>query len=83
MRDVGPPHHAAEDRAKPRVGKHFLCEYDKGVMHIVVWYGSSDAVQVSRSHAQKALNLIGGTICCVCVLEKLDDELIILRQLAT
>jgi hypothetical protein len=25
-------------------------------MHIVLWYGSGDAVQVSRSHAQWALS---------------------------
>jgi len=49
MRDVGAAHHAAEDRAQPRVGKHLLCEDDEGVMHIMLWYGSGDAVQVSRS----------------------------------
>ena len=49
MRDVGAAHHAAEDRAQPRVGKHLLCEDDEGVMHIVLWYGSGDAIQVSRS----------------------------------
>ncbi|MDT7810568.1 MAG: hypothetical protein QOJ42_484, partial [Acidobacteriaceae bacterium] len=27
-------------------------EDDKGVMHIVLWYGSGDAVQVSRSYVQ-------------------------------
>jgi hypothetical protein len=56
MRDVGAVHHAAEDRVQPRVGKHLLCEYDEGVMHIVLWYGSGDAVQVSSSYVQKALN---------------------------
>jgi hypothetical protein len=44
MRDPGAAHHAAEDRVQPGVGKHLLCEYDEGVMHIVVWYGSGDAV---------------------------------------
>ena len=59
MRDIGAAHHAAEDCAQPRVGKHLLCEDDEGVMHIVLWYGSGDAIQVSRSHAQKALSRIG------------------------
>ena len=49
MRDVGAAHHAAEDRAQPRVGKHLLCEDDEGVMHIVLGYRSGDAVQVNRS----------------------------------
>ena len=56
MRDVGAAHHAAEDRAYPRVGEHLLCEDDEGVMHIVLWYGSSDAVQVSRSQAEYVLS---------------------------
>jgi hypothetical protein len=56
MRDVGAAHHAAEDRAQLRAGKHFLCDYDEGVMDIVLWYGSCDAVQVSRSQVQWALN---------------------------
>jgi hypothetical protein len=56
MRDAGAAHHAAEDRAKPRVGKHLLCEDPEGVMHIVLWYGSGDAVQVSRSQVQWALS---------------------------
>jgi hypothetical protein len=51
MRDVGAARHAAENRAQPRVNKHFLCKYDERVMHIMLWYGSGDAVQVSRSHA--------------------------------
>src|SRR5271169_3297678 len=50
MRDIGPAHHAAEDRAQPRVVEHLLGEDDEGVMHIVLWYGSGDAVQISRSH---------------------------------
>src|SRR5580692_5364657 len=49
MRDIGAAHHAAEDRAQPRLGKHLLCEDDEGVMHIVLRYGSGDAVQVSPS----------------------------------
>ena len=49
--DVGTTHHAAEDRAQPRVDKHLLCEDDESVMDIVLWYGSGDAVQVSRSQA--------------------------------
>ena len=52
MRDVGAAHHAAEDRTQPRVGEHLLGEDDEGVMHIVLWYGSGDAVQVSRSQAE-------------------------------
>src|SRR6202162_3590923 len=47
MRDIGPAHHAAEDRAQPRVVEHLLGEDDEGVMHIVLWYGSGDAVEVS------------------------------------
>jgi hypothetical protein len=83
MRDVGAAHHAAEDCAQPRVGKHLLCEGSEGVMHIVVWHSSGDAIQVSRSHAQKACNLIGGAIYSVCILKKLDNELIILRKPTT
>ena len=56
MRDVGAAHHAAEDRAQLRVGEHLLCDDDEGVMHIVLWYGGGDAVQVSRSQVQWALN---------------------------
>jgi len=51
MRDVGAARHAAEDREQPPVGKHLFYEDDEGVTHIVLWYGSGDAVQVSRSHA--------------------------------
>src|ERR1700760_2339105 len=73
MRDVGAAHHAAEDRAQPRSGEHLLGEDGEGVMHIVFWYSSGDAVQVSRSHAQEALSpdRIG---CRVCSLRKLDHE---------
>ena len=49
MRNVGAPDHAVEDRAQPLVGKHLLCEDDEGVVHIVLGYGSGDAVQISRS----------------------------------
>jgi len=56
MRDAGAAQHAAEDSAKPRVRKHLLCEDHEGVMHIVLWYGSGDAVQVSRSQVQWALS---------------------------
>jgi hypothetical protein len=52
MRDPGAAHHAAEDRVQPLVGKHLLCEYDEGVMYIMLWYGSGDAVQVSCSCVQ-------------------------------
>ena len=52
MRDPGPAHHAVEDRVQPWVGKHFLCEDDEGVMHIMLWYRSGDAVQVSRRDVQ-------------------------------
>jgi hypothetical protein len=65
MRDIGAAHHAAEDCAQSRVGKHLLGEDDEGVMHIVLWYGSGDAIQVSRSHAQKALSRIGLDVVCV------------------
>src|ERR1700721_2568232 len=34
-------------------------------MHIVLWYGRGDAVQVSRRHAQKALSRIGLDVACV------------------
>jgi hypothetical protein len=47
MRDLCATHHATEDRAQPRVGKHVLCEDDESVMHIVFGYGSGDAVQIS------------------------------------
>jgi hypothetical protein len=80
MRDFGAAHHTTKDLAQPRIDKHLLCENGEGVMYIVLWCGSRDAVQVSRSHAQKALNLIRWTIFCVCILEELDDELIVLRQ---
>jgi len=33
-------------------------------MHIVLWYGSGDAVQVSRSHANKALCRSGLNVAC-------------------
>ena len=49
MRDFGPAHHASEDRAQPWVVEHLLGEDDEGVMHIVLWHGGSDAVQVSCS----------------------------------
>jgi len=52
MRDVGAADHASKDRAQPPVGKHLLSEDDEGVMHIMLWYGSSDAVQVSRGQAE-------------------------------
>ena len=65
MRDIGPAHHAAEDRAQPRVVEHLLGEDDEGLMHIMLWYGSGDAVQVSRSHVQKALSRSGLTVAYV------------------
>ena len=52
MRDVGAARHAAEDRAKPRGGEHHLCKDNKSVMHIVLGYGSGNAVQVSSGHSQ-------------------------------
>jgi hypothetical protein len=52
MPNVGAARHAPKDRTQARVGKHLLCEYDEGVMHIVLGYGSRDAVQVSRGHVQ-------------------------------
>jgi len=68
VRDIGAVRHAAENRAESRVSKHFLCEDDEGVMHIVLWYGSGDAVQISRSHAQWALSQF--QLCIACVLGK-------------
>ena len=56
MRDVGAAHHAAEDRAQPRVGEHLLGEDNEGVMHIVRRYGSGDAIQMSRNFSQWILN---------------------------
>ena len=58
MRDFGAAHHAAEDGAQLRVGKHLLCENDEGVMHIMPWYGSGDAVQVSGSYWNRPSTLI-------------------------
>ena len=52
MRDVGAAHHAAEDRAQARVGEHLLGEDGEGVMHIVFWYGCSNAIQVGRRKGQ-------------------------------
>ena len=52
MGDLGTAHHAAEDRAQPRVGKHILREDHEGVMHIMFRYGGGDAVHVSRSYVQ-------------------------------
>ena len=52
MLNGGAAHHAAEDCAQLRAGKHHLCENDESVMHIVLWYGSGDAVKVSRGFSQ-------------------------------
>lgn len=52
MSDVGAADHASKDRAQPWVGKHLLCEDHEGVMDIMFWDGSSDAVQVNRSQAE-------------------------------
>ena len=81
MRDVGAAHHAAENHAQPWVDKHFVCEDDEVVMHIVLWYGSSDAVQVSRSHAQMALSRIGLNVALSC--GKLDHEETTIRRQST
>ena len=56
MCDVGAAYHAAEDRAQPRVGEHLLGEDGEGVMHIVFWYGCSNAIQVGRSQAEYVLS---------------------------
>ena len=56
MRDVGAAHHAAEDRAQPRVGEHLFGEDGEGVMHIVFRYGCSYAIQVSGRKGQWVLN---------------------------
>ena len=79
MGNVGAPHHAVEDRAEPRVGKHLLCEEDESVVYIVLGYGSGDAVQVSRSQCVEVLSLDVGIRRLVCVLGKLDDEKMIIR----
>jgi hypothetical protein len=54
MRNLGAAHHAAENRAQPRVSKHVLCEDDEGVMHIVLGYGGGNAVQVSRGQCSES-----------------------------
>ena len=74
MRDTGAAHHAAEDRAQPWVGEHLLGEDDEGVMHIVLGYGSGDAVQVSRSFSQEVLSSNYRDRRRVCVLGKLDHK---------
>jgi hypothetical protein len=56
MLNIGTIRHTAEDRLQAGIKKHFLCEDDKGVMHIVLWYGSSNAVQVRRSQAKWSLS---------------------------
>jgi hypothetical protein len=51
------------------IGKHIFCVNDEGVMHIMLGYGSGNAVQVSSGHAQEAL--IGWTgLDVACVLKK-------------
>lgn len=72
MGDIGATRHTAEDRPQPSVCQHFLREDDESFMYIVVWYGSSDAVQVRRSQANWALSRIGLDVACV--LKKLDHE---------
>jgi hypothetical protein len=72
VRDICTIRHATKNRAEPRVSEHFLCEDDEGVMHIMLWYGSGDAVQVSRSHAQMALSRIGLDLAWVA--EKLNKQ---------
>lgn len=52
MRDIGAVRHAAKDRTQPWVSEHVLGKVDEYVMHIVFWYRSGDAVQVSRSFSQ-------------------------------
>ena len=52
MRDIGAARHAAEDRLQPGGVKHLLCEDDEGVMHIVLWYGNGDTVQVRRGQVK-------------------------------
>ena len=51
MRDIGATRHTAKHQLHTRIGEHSICEGDEGFMHIVFWYGSSDAVQVRRSQA--------------------------------
>lgn len=62
MRDVSPTDHAAKNCTKARIGKHLLCENDKGVVHILLRYGSGDAIQVSRGMQSKlSVGLDGGS----------------------
>ncbi len=65
MRDAGAFRHAMKDRADPRVNKYSFCEKNKGVMHIMLWYGSCYAVQISRSHAQRALSRMKLDVACM------------------
>ena len=43
-----------EDCLQAGVEEHLLCKDDESVMHIMLWYGSGDAVQVRRSQAKSA-----------------------------
>jgi len=80
MRDVGEADHAVEDRTQTRVGKHLLCEDDEGIVHIVLWYGSGDSVQVSRSHVQIGPQPRLQGIHLACVLGKPDHEETTIRR---
>ena len=65
MRDIGATRHTPKHRLQPRISEQFICEGDERFMHIVFWYGSSDAVQVRRSQASWALSRIGIDVACV------------------
>ena len=74
MRDVGAARHAPEDRTQARIGKYQLGEADEGLVHIMLWYGGGDSVQVSRNHAQYVLSPDCPGENVTCVLGKLDHE---------
>ena len=56
MRDFPTARHTTKNRADPWVNQHLLCEDNKRVMDIMLWYGSGNAVQVCRSHAERVLS---------------------------
>jgi hypothetical protein len=79
MRDGGAVHHTAEEGAQARVGKHLLGEGCESVVDIVFWYGSGDAVQVSRCRVQMVLSP-DKIRCRVCGWRKLDHEETTIRR---
>ena len=65
MRDGGAAHHTAEDGAQARVGEHLLGEDCEGIVDVVFWYGSGDAVQVSRCRVQMSSARMRFDVACV------------------